>query len=163
MKLGKDNTGFMILTAILWVIITILGAKGNWYPALVINIMLMAIYMMLGCAKKGVLNKKIFIYPILAFVVLWEVGFYLAKYYGDMFAGKMPDFTIMGYHPSFFYVVLFYWIGGVLTLSIGYIALKDLWLSESDWDNFKKKLEDIRKNEKKVQEINSNVSIKGEI
>lgn len=163
MNLSKNITGITILTAILWVVITLLGIKGSWYPAIVINILLMALYIALGCTKNGVLDKKLFLYPIAAFAVLWEIGFFLTKYYGDMFLDKAPDFTIMGYHPSFFYVVVFYWIGGVLTLSVGHVLLKDRWLSEKDWSDFQNKLETIRKNKKQSQKISSKRTIKGEM
>ena len=36
----------------------------------------------------------------------------------------------------------------MLTLTLGFKFFKDEWLSEEDWDNFKKKIENIEKEER---------------
>jgi hypothetical protein len=69
-----------------------------------------------------------------------------------MFAGVMPDFTILGFHPSFSWTVILYWIGGVLTLTLGFVALKDEWLSEKDWEEFKGKVQKIDERQKGGQQ-----------
>jgi hypothetical protein len=64
----------------------------------------------------------------------------------------MPDFTILGFHPSFSWTVILYWIGGVLTLTLGFVALKDEWLSEKDWEEFKGKVQKIDERQKGGQQ-----------
>jgi hypothetical protein len=65
-----------------------------------------------------------------------------------MFEGIMPTFTILGFHPSFSWTIILYWIGGVLTLTLGFVKLKDEWLSEQDWEEFKKNVKKIDERQK---------------
>lgn len=143
MEIGSKRTGIIIFITVLWVFITISGWNGNWFSGLISSVVLMLLYMMLGAAQNGKLNKKLFLYPLLSWAVLWIAGFYFSKYYADVFAGRMPDFTVLGFHPSFAFTILTYWIGGVLTLTVGFYIFSDYWLSDKGWDNFKKKIEAI--------------------
>lgn len=143
MEIGSKKNGIIIFSTILWVVITLCGWSGHWFVGLISSVVLMLVYMMLGACKEGELNKKLFVYPLLSWAVLWSIGFYFSKYYADVFAGKMPDFTILGFHPSFAFTILTYWIGGVLTLTLGFYFLADYWLSDEDWNNFKKKIESM--------------------
>lgn len=95
------------------------------------------------CANQGVLNKKFFTYPLMVWAILWVLSFILSDYHGKLFTGTMPSFTILGFHPSFAWTVITYWIGGVLTLTLGFVLYKDLWLSDEDWNNFIKKIGQI--------------------
>ena len=56
----------------------------------------------------------------------------------------MPAFTVLGLHPSFAPVLLLYWIGGLLTLSLGFYLLQDEWLSQEDWEEFCQKAKKIK-------------------
>jgi len=141
MEIGNKRTGIIIIITALWVFITLSGWNGNWFAGLIASVVLMLLYMMLGASKDGQLSKKLFAYPLLSWAVLWIVGFYFSKYYADAFLGKMPDFSILGFHPSFAFTILTYWIGGVLTLTLGLYFFADHWLSDKDWDDFKKKIE----------------------
>ncbi|MTI69109.1 MAG: hypothetical protein FH751_02490 [Firmicutes bacterium] len=143
MDIGKKSTGIILIITSLWVFITICGWNGNWFVGLISSVVLMLLYMMLGASKNGKLSKKLFMYPLLSWGVLWIVGFYFSKYYADVFAGKMPNFSILGFHPSFAFTILTYWIGGVLTLTVGLNIFTDHWLSDEDWDNFKEKIKAI--------------------
>lgn len=141
MEIGSKKNGIIILSAILWIAITLCGWSGKWFAGLIASVVLMLIYMMLGASKNGKLNKKLFVYPLLSWGVLWSIGFYFSKYYAEIYDGKMPDFTILGFHPSFVFTIFTYWLGGVLTLTLGFYFLADYWLSDDEWDNFKKKIE----------------------
>lgn len=143
MEIGDKRTGIFLVITSLWVFITISGWMGTWFIGMISSVILMLLYMMLGASKGGKLSKKLFLYPLLSWAVLWSVGFCFSKYYADVFAGKMPDFIILGLHPSFSFTILTYWIGGVLTLTVGFYFFSDNWLSDEDWDNFKKKIESI--------------------
>ena len=33
-------------------------------------------------------------------------------------------------------MIIGYWLGGLLTISLGYYLLQDEWLSQKDWDEF---------------------------
>ena len=113
-----------------------------------LGVVLMFLYMMLGVAKQGRLSKKLLFFCLVPWAIVWIVSFYLADYYATVFAGVMPSFTVLGFHPSFAATVVGYWIGGMLTLTAMYMTFKDEWLSKSDWDSFIKKIEEINETEK---------------
>ena len=108
----------------------------------------MLLYMMLGVAKQGKLSKKLFFLCLIPWAIVWAVSFYLADYYAALFAGVMPSFTVLGFHPSFAATVVGYWIGGMLTLTAMYMTFKDEWLSKEDWEDFLKRIQEIKETEK---------------
>ncbi|PKL24334.1 MAG: hypothetical protein CVV47_11360 [Spirochaetae bacterium HGW-Spirochaetae-3] len=134
----------MVAIGLMWLAILYMGWKGVWLPAMVLSVFLMLAHMVMGAMHNGKLNKKFFVYPLLAWAVLWIASFLLSAYYADAFRGQVPTFTILGFHPSFAWTILTYWIGGILTLSVGLYACKDNWLSESDWETFKKEIAEIK-------------------
>lgn len=142
-KVKEKITSMIILTTILWVIITVCGWKGQYIIGMILGVFLMLVYMSIGAANQGVLNKKFFTYPLMVWATLWVLSFILSDYHGKLFTGTMPSFTILGFHPSFAWTVITYWIGGVLTLTLGFVLYKDLWLSDEDWNNFIKKIGQI--------------------
>jgi len=145
MDLKDKTTGLMMVIAVLWIFITALGWTGHWLIGMYLSLILMFIHMILGSAKKGIVDKKFVFYPLFIWLVLWAVSFHLSNYYGLIFKGTMPTFTILGFHPSFAWTIFTYWIGGVLTLSIGYYLYKDLWLSDKEWSQFLSEIERLNK------------------
>ena len=81
---------------------------------------------------------------MLIWAALWIASFILSGYFADLFAGVMPSFTVMGLHPSFAPTIFLYWIGGQLTLNLGFYLLQDEWLSEKDWEDFCAKAKKIK-------------------
>ncbi len=148
MDLSSKKTAIIVITTALWLVITFLGWNNHYLVSMYLGVVLMLLYMMLGVAKQGKLSKKIFFYSLIPWAILWPVSFYLADYYAALFAGVMPSFTVLGFHPSFAAIIIGYWIGGMLTLTVMYYKLKDEWLSQTDWDNFIKKIENIKESEK---------------
>jgi hypothetical protein len=150
MKLSeKSITTIIVITTILWAVINVLGWLGSHMAGFYLAVVLMLLYMTLGVANKGVVSKKFLIYPLLIWGGTWIVSFFFADYYGTKFAGIMPSFTVLGFHPSFASVVFLYWVGGMLTLTLGFILFKNEWMSDQDWNNFKEKIRAIKEEEKK--------------
>lgn len=147
MNIEKKKDVLIVLIALLWVSIAILGWKNMYMTGLFLSVALMLLHLVLGASVKGVLSKKFFVYPIVIWAVLWCLSFYLSNYYGELFAGQKPTFNILGFHPSFAWTVLTYWIGGVLTLTLGFVKFKDEWLSEAKWEEFKQKVKIIDEKE----------------
>ncbi len=145
----KTVTIFVLITTALWVIITVLGWKGQHMAGMYLGLVMMLLYMILGVSKQGVVSKKLLFYPLISWGLVWAISFFLADFYALKYAGVMPDFTIMGFHPSFAPIIFLYWIGGMLTLTLGFVVLKDEWMSEEDWDNFKVKIEGLKEEEKR--------------
>lgn len=147
MNLKGKETGLMILIAVLWVVITLCGWNGQWFIALISGVVLMMLHMMIGSAQGGKVDKKLLLFPIVSWLIVWTVGFVLTDYYAQMFLGQEPTFSILGFHPSFAFIIFFYWIGGVLTLNIGFIKYADRWLSKERWDAFVQKVDALKKEE----------------
>jgi hypothetical protein len=132
------ETPIVVLTGALWVIITLLGMWGQWFPALLLSLVLMVAYAMLGSAHAGRIDSGLLAHPILTWAVVWALSFILADRYAIRFAGMKPDFTILGFHPSFAWIVLGYWLAGVAVLTVGFSLRKDRWLSDERWAEFER-------------------------
>lgn len=143
MNIEKQKDLMIVLIALIWVIIAIAGWNNMYMVGLYLSVLLMFLHLVLGASVKGVISKKFLFYPIIIWAALWVISFALSNYYGNLFAGQTPTFNILGFHPSFAWTVLTYWLGGVLTLTLGFVKLKDEWLSDSDWDEFRKKVQSI--------------------
>lgn len=144
MNIKNSKTTIWVLIAALWIAIIVLGTLGHFVVGMVLGVPLMFLHMMLGISKEGVVSKKFLIYPMIIWAVLWIASFILSGYYADLFAGVMPSFTVFGLHPSFAPTIFLYWIGGQLTLNLGFYLLQDEWLSEKDWADFCAKAKKIK-------------------
>lgn len=143
MNIGKHKDLIAILIAVLWIACIVTGTTGHFVAGMVLGVPLMFLHMILGVAKQDKVSKKFLFYPILVWAVLWVVSFILSGYYADLFAGVMPSFTVLGFHPSFAPTIFLYWIGGQLTLNLGFYLFQDEWLSEKDWDDFCEKVKTL--------------------
>ena len=148
MNIKNHTTNIWILIAALWIAVIVLGTMGHFVIGMVLGVLLMFLHMMLGVAKKGVISKKFLIYPMVIWAVLWVASFILSGYFSDLFAGVMPTFTVFGLHPSYAPTIFLYWIGGQLTLNLGFYLLQDEWLSEADWTEFCAKAKKIKEGAK---------------
>lgn len=144
MDISRYKTPLAVLIAILWIACIVTGTLGHFVVGMCLGVVLMLLHMLLGVAKGGVVSRKFLIYPIMIWAVLWIVGFILSGYYGNLFAGVMPTFTVFGLHPSFAPTIFLYWIGGQLTLNLGFYLLRDEWLSQKDWDDFCEKVHQLK-------------------
>ncbi|HOX33046.1 MAG TPA: hypothetical protein PLB91_11995 [Spirochaetales bacterium] len=141
----RKQTALVLSIGLLWPVIMVLGWKGAYLPAMILSVLLMFAHLILGAMHEGKVDPVFLAYPILAWAALWILSFVLSAYYADLFRGTAPSFSILGFHPSFAWTVLTYWIGGILTLSVGYYLLRDRWLSEETWSKFKSDIAEIRK------------------
>ncbi|MDR2051218.1 MAG: hypothetical protein LBQ63_05550 [Deltaproteobacteria bacterium] len=116
---------------------------GYWFPCFYIATLVIALYMLLGSLRRGKVDLVFFIFPICTFFVCWVLGFYLAQREALLFFDRMPDYTILGFHPSFFWIVLLYWIGGIFILGFGIFKLRDRWLAPDEWEAFRKKMAEL--------------------
>ena len=139
---GKRN-GIVILLGALWKAIMLLGWNNNHVPAMILSVVLMFLHMILGVAKQGKISKRFLLYPLGVWAILWSTSFLLSNYYANKFAGVMPSFKVLGLHPSFAPTMFLYYIGGMLSLTVGFVLFIDDRLSSMDWDNF---LETVKKN-----------------
>lgn len=143
----KNTTPFHVLIAVCFVAIVLLCWAGVWYPCLYLTGIIILTYLVLGSVKKGRIDGKFLVFPILSCGLCWLIAFIFAQKYSLMFHDTPPTFTILGLHPSLFWIVIFYWLGPVFTLAGGFYKYKDRWLSDADWQEFKNKLAAIEKEE----------------
>ena len=143
-NIKKHSTLIWVLIAILWIAVMVLGTTGHFVIGMVLSVPLMMLHMMLGVAKGGVVSKKFFFYPLLVWGILWAASFILSGYFANLYDGVAPAFTIFGLDPSFAPTIFLYWIGGQLTLNLGFYLLQDEWLSQKEWDDFCVKAKKIK-------------------
>jgi len=74
---------------------------------------------------------------------MWAVAFGLGTHYAEIFAGRPPDFTILGFHPSFAAIIVFFWVVPTLLMGFGFEAVKDRWLSQQRWDDFVRRIHEV--------------------
>lgn len=136
MNTSRIETLLMIASAVLWLVMIGLAGAGHWLAALYVLLGLLLIYGVLGSSHKGRFDLRLVAFPTLVWIVMWAAAFGLGTYYAEAFAGQHPDFTILGFHPSFAAIIILFWIAPTLLMGFGFEAVKDRWLSQERWDNF---------------------------
>ncbi|MDO5037226.1 MAG: hypothetical protein Q4E37_02885 [Tissierellia bacterium] len=131
---GKYNAIF-ILIGVLWVALWLLAIADYYILAFILSILMMLLHLILGSANNEKIDRGYLIYPLLTWAVVWAIGFYLA-YANDLVAQVEGGKFFGGFHYSFGPVVYLYWIGGVLTLMVGYYVNRKKWLSDDQWNSF---------------------------
>lgn len=136
---GKYDKMF-ILIGLLWLAVWVLAIMDKFIIAFMLSIILMLLHLIIGSAHNEVIKKKYLLYPLIAWAVVWAIGFYLA-YYNNLHETQN---LFLGFNSSFGPVVYFYWIGGVLTLTLGYYFNKNAWLNDEEWEEFVEKTKRIK-------------------
>lgn len=143
--MGAERTEslLVIASAVLWLVMVGLAATGHWLAALYSLLPLLLIYGVLGSSHKGKFDLRLVAFPTLIWIVSWAAAFGIGNYYFEIFSGKFPDFTVLGFHPSFAAVVVFFWIVPTLLMGFGFEAVKDRWLSRDRWDHFVRRVNEL--------------------
>jgi hypothetical protein len=144
MDIKKMSDALIVTSTVLWAVCCVLAWNALYLEALWLGVIIIGIYLTLGMAKNGLLPVKIFIYPILIWAIIWIGGFWGADHLATEYKGVMPPYTILGMHPSFAVIVLTYWVGGIVTIALGFLCLRDEWLSKKDWNAFREKIQKLR-------------------
>lgn len=144
MNIKEKKDSIMIVIAFLWIILWLLAITNHYVIAMELSILLMFLHLIIGTSHNEHVNKGLLLYPFLSWVVLWIIGFYLAYANSITIYEDLGKHLFLGFHPSFGPVVYLYWIGGMLTLSLGFYLKKDLWLSQEEWDAFKEEVNKIK-------------------
>jgi hypothetical protein len=142
MNTSRIETLLMIASGVLWLVMIGLAGVGHWLAALYVLLGLLLIYGVLGSSHKGRFDLRLVAFPTLVWVVMWAVAFGLGDHYAAAFAGHHPDFTILGFHPSFAAIIVFFWVVPTLLMGFGFEAVKDRWLSQERWDDFVRRVHD---------------------
>jgi hypothetical protein len=131
-----SQTLLVIVSGLLWLTMVGLAAAGYWLIALYVLLPLLLVYGVLGSSHNGRFDLRLVAFPTLAWIIVWALSFALGNHYAEIFAGRHPDFTLLGFHPSFAAMIVLFWIVPTLLMGFGFEAVKDRWLSKDRWENF---------------------------
>jgi len=145
MGTGKTESLLVIASAVLWLVMVGLAALGHWLAALYTLLPLLLIYGVLGSSHKGKFDLRLVAFPTLIWIVLWAAAFGFGNHYAEIFSGQAPDFTVLGFHPSFAAIIVLFWILPTLLMGFGFEAVKDRWLSRERWDHFVERISELSK------------------
>ena len=143
--MGAERTEslLVIASALLWLAMVGLAATGHWLAALYSLLPLLLIYGVLGSSHKGKFDLRLMAFPTLIWIVSWAAAFGIGNYYFEVFSGQHPDFTVLGFHPSFAAFVILFWVVPTLLMGFGFEAVKDRWLSRERWDDFVRRVSEL--------------------
>ena len=130
------ETLLVIVSGILWLLMVGLAAAGEWFAGLFVLLGLLLVYGVLGSSHKERFDLRLVVFPTLAWLLMWGAAFWLGNHYAEAFAGRAPEFTVLGFHPSFAAIIALFWILPTLLMGFGFEAVKDRWLSQKRWDEF---------------------------
>ena len=136
MRKGQTGTLLMAVSGLLWLVMVGLAGTGHWFAGLFVLLGLLLIYGVLGTSHKGRFDLRLVAFPSLVWLVMWAGAFLVGNHYAELFAGREPEFTVFGFHPSFAAIVVLFWIVPTLLMGFGFEAVKDRWLSQERWDEF---------------------------
>ena len=143
MNTSRIETLLMVASAVLWLVMVGLAGAGHWLAALYVLLGLLLIYGVLGSSHKGQFDLRLVAFPTLVWIMMWAVAFGLGTHYAEIFAGRPPDFTILGFHPSFAAIIVLFWVVPTLLMGFGFEAVKDRWLSQQRWDDFVRRIHEV--------------------
>lgn len=126
----------MIFQALAWigaVVACMCGFAWAW----MIVVVFMPVTLALNGSRSGqTISRKFLLYPIGAYFVTFLISAIGMLYFHLRFMDAAPTFYILGMHPSEFFLYFFYWIGGVLTVTVGLALRRNEWCSEERWNKF---------------------------
>ena len=136
MKKGNTETLLISISGLLWLAMVGLASAGYWFYGLYALLGLLLVYGVLGTSHKGKFDLRLVAFPSLVWLVMWAAAFWLGNHFAELYAGREPEFTVFGFHPSFAAIVVLFWIVPTLLMGFGFEAVKDRWLSQERWDEF---------------------------
>jgi hypothetical protein len=143
MQSESKETLLIVASAVLWLVMVGLAAMGHWLAAMFTLLPLLLIYGVLGSSHKGQFDLRLVAFPALVWILLWAVAFGLGDHYARAFSGQYPDFTVLGFHPSFAAIIVLFWIVPTLLMGFGFELVKDRWLSRERWEHFVKSVSEL--------------------
>lgn len=147
----SERTGSILMgsSAVLWLVMVGLAGAGHWFAALFLLLGLLLVYGLLGSMHKGRFDLRLMAFPVLPWLLMWAIAFALGNYFAEAFAGRSPDFTVFGFHPSFAAIIVLFWVVPTLLMSFGFEAVKDRWLSEQRWQDFVRRVHEMEEEQKR--------------
>lgn len=133
---GKVKDKLIIAIPILLFSAVVLALSEKGLLSIYLVIAIDCILFILGLTEGEYINKKLVFILLFGWLAIILVGITGMIYYYNLYGNNTPNFTLLGMHPSFFYMIIFFWIGNLLYISLGLLLLRDIWLSQEKWDKF---------------------------
>lgn len=140
---GRAETGLMLASAVLWLLMVGLAASGHWLAGLFVLLVLLLVYGLLGSMHRGRFDLRLVAFPSLVWLIMWAAAFWLGEHYAVLFGSGPPEFTVLGFHPSFAAIIALFWIVPTLLMGFGFEAVKDRWLSRQRWEAFVREVHEL--------------------
>jgi FtsH-binding integral membrane protein len=130
----KDK--LVLLLPVFWVLIIVMVYMEQGLYAMYVSIAIGAVSVILGLSEGEEMNKKLFVNLFIGWIVVMGVSVTGMIYYYLKFGNEAPTFTLLGMHPSGFFLIVGYWLANFLYLSLTLYRLKDIWLPQERWEAF---------------------------
>lgn len=125
----------MLIIALGWLIGMGMTYMGHGYEAMYVTIPIISAHFIIGLSSNGTVDKKMFVYPFLCWLITFTIGIIGMQYFTPDDLNDVPR-LILGMHPSLFFELVFYWLSGIATISVGLYVNRERWLSKEKWENF---------------------------
>ncbi len=138
----KSMNILSLLSAILWIYLIVALWTTN-ETLIFISFIACTIIAVILFIQGNVINNTIgikapLLYPIFISLILWIIPFVIS--YSTK--GKTEPF-ILGMHPAQFWIILLFWIGSFIVISLSYYQYFDKYiLTDESWNSF---LEEVEK------------------
>lgn len=137
MKISDKISDLIMIFEVVGWVGAVVAAMCDFAWAWMIVVVLMPMTLILnGSRHDGVFSKKLLGIPFIGYclcqliAMIGEIAFHLR------FMEAAPTFTILGMHPSEFFLYFFYWIGSFICLGVGLGVKANDWCPQEDWDEF---------------------------
>lgn len=138
---------YVILISIIWMLYIVFALADFGFYALFLVVVQVYLHIMLGLAENETVNKQMIYKLVIPFTLNFVIGIGGMIYYNQKFGSAQPDFLILGMHPSFFFCVVFYWLGSLATMGVGLYLLRNTWFPKKRWEDFVEMIDKAKEDE----------------
>ena len=132
----KASDWIMIFNCVAWVG-CIFAAAFDFSWVWFFVVMFMPMTLILNGSKHGDrFPKGMLFIPFLGYCITFAIAMIGEVFFHLRFMDIAPTFTILGMHPSEFFLYFFYWIGGMLTIGVGTAWKAKVWCPDEQWNEF---------------------------
>ncbi|WP_456369104.1 hypothetical protein [Geoglobus sp.] len=141
---GIDLRGrVLVLNGAVMLLMLISALTNSWQLLGYLVGLSLTLWLVIGAMKENEFGPALWLGVVL--FAFWSVCITLIFKYWAQFRGQYPDFTIAGMHPGFFVLFPLMWLLLFIPGTLSYAFLFDRWiLSESTWNEFKRKVESAK-------------------
>lgn len=142
----KTKDKLVLLLPVLWIIMILSVYFEIAFMGMYVAIIHAAINVTLGLAEGEKINKKLFLVFVIGWSLVMTISVYGMVHYYNAFGNTVPTFTILGLHPSAFFLYVGYWLSNFVYLAGFFYFFRKTWLPDEKWDNFVKYAESLEEN-----------------